>query len=91
MGAVIRVTAPDRRGALILAGRLARLGAEVDPDGHGSTVRRDEVLEKDVPAVLAVVEQWVEEGARRGGACRDRRALLHDVALTGLRKRRVGR
>ena len=61
MGAVIRVTAPDRRGALILAGRLARLGAEVDPDGHGSTVRIDEVLEKDLPAVLAVVEQWVEE------------------------------
>jgi len=61
MGAVIRVTAPDRRGALILAGRLARLGAEVDPDGHGSTVRIGEVLEKDLPGVLAVIEQWVEE------------------------------
>jgi hypothetical protein len=46
---------------LILAGRLARLGAEVDADGHGSTVRIDDVSEKDLPGVLAVVEQWVDD------------------------------
>ena len=62
MSAVMKVSAPDRGRAFVLAGMLADYSAVVLTDnGQPATVIVDGVAEDSVSPVLHIIEEWVNE------------------------------
>jgi hypothetical protein len=59
----MKVAVPDAERGFVLAGQLARFSAEVvgrDGDG-GYEVALDEPSSQELPAVLALIERWIED------------------------------
>jgi hypothetical protein len=59
----MKVAVPDAERGFVLAGKLARYGAEVVMrDGNGSyEVALDEPSSQELPTVLGLIERWIED------------------------------
>jgi len=62
MSSRIKVVAPDRGRAFVLAGLLAGYGAEVSAEnGDQTAVQVDTTAESDVSVILTVIEDWLRD------------------------------
>jgi hypothetical protein len=70
----MKIGVPDAQCGFVLAGRLARYGAEVVPDGEAFEVRLDAPSTRELPSVLTTIQTWiVEEDIERASVAIDGR------------------